>query len=226
VSAAISLTEPLQTLAARFKTRTGVEVRLNLAGSNTLATQVINGAPADIFLSADETQMNRVAGAGLLNEGSRVVLLSNRLVVVAPAASSMQPSVPGDLASASVRRFAIGDPAAVPVGQYAAAYLRARGVWSRLEPRLVFFPHVRAVTTAVEQGAADAGIVYRTDARAAKGVRVVLEIDEDPRWAISYPMALLARAPHPGDARAFAAFLQERDSLQIFQKAGFVVPGA
>jgi molybdate transport system substrate-binding protein len=222
VFAAISLTEPLDQLADQFKARTGVTVRLNLSGSNTLATQIVNGGPADVFVSADEAQMDRVAAAGLVDSSRRVRLLSNRLVVIVSSTSSLAFSVPADLAAPSVKRFAMADPAAVPAGRYASAYLRARGVWPSLESRLVYFPHVRAVSTAIAQGAADAAIVYRTDARVATGTRVLLEIDEDPRWAIVYPAAVLQRAPHAEAARAFVTFLQEPASLEVFEAAGFV----
>jgi molybdate transport system substrate-binding protein len=221
VFAAISLTEPLERLAAAFKSATGVEVTLNLSGSNTLATQILNGGPADVFVSADEVQMDRVASAGLLAAGTRRQLLSNRLVVIVPAASTIPFQVPADLAGPSVTRFAIGDPEAVPAGRYAATYLKARGVWAQLESRLVYFPHVRATATAVAQGVAQAGIVYRTDARAEQGVRVLLEIDEDPHWAIRYPAAIVARAPHPDAARRFLVFLEQPSSRKVFEEAGF-----
>jgi molybdate transport system substrate-binding protein len=224
VFAAISLTEPLERLAADFKAATGVTVTLNLSGSNTLATQILNGGPADVFLSADEVQMDRLSSAGLLAGDTRRRLLSNRLVVIVPTASTMAFEVPADLAGPSVRRFAIGDPEAVPAGRYAAAYLKARGVWPRIEDRLVYFPHVRATAAAVAHGAVQAGIVYRTDARASSGVRVLLEIDEDPGWTISYPAAVLARAPHPDTARRFLAFLGESSSRRLFEEAGFLSP--
>jgi molybdate transport system substrate-binding protein len=172
VFAAISLTDPLQVLAARFEQQTGTDVTLNLSGSNTLATQVLNGALADVFLSADMVQMDRLSAEHLLDEATRTPFLSNRLVVITPAASTLVVGVPADLAGPTIARLAIGDPAAVPVGRYAMAYLQARGIWPRVQPRLVYFPHVRAVSAAVEQAAADVGFVYRTDARVAKNVRV------------------------------------------------------
>lgn len=222
VFAATSLTEPLGHLSEQFKARTGVTVRLNLSGSNTLAAQIVNGGPADVFVSADDAQMDHVAAAGRVDSSRRVRLLSNRLVVIVSSTSALTFSVPADLAAPVVKRFAMADPAAAPAGRYAAAYLRARGVWPSLESRLVYFPDVRAVSTAIAQGAADAAIVYRTDARVASGTRVLLEIDEDPRWAIVYPAAVLQRAPHPEAARAFVTFLQEPASLEVFEAAGFV----
>jgi molybdate transport system substrate-binding protein len=225
VLAAISLTEPMQVLASRFQSETGTTVTLDLAGSNALASRILSGTPADVFISADDVEMARVSTAGLLDEGSRVPLLSNRLVAIVPAASHLRVSVPADLVGRDVTRCAIADPSGVPAGRYAAAYLRARGVWPSLEPRLVFFPHVRAVASAVEQGAADLGFVYRTDAQVAKRARVALEIDEDPRWTVSYPLAILRRAPNAPGARQWAAFLQRRESRQVFEDAGFVWKG-
>jgi molybdate transport system substrate-binding protein len=222
VFAAISVTEPLERLAAHFKAATSVTVTLNLSGSRTLATGILSGAPADVFLSADEVEMDRLSSAGRIVQGTRRRLLSNRLVVIVPAASTLAFEVPADLAGPAVTRFAIGNPEAVPAGRYAAAYLRARGVWPQIEHRLVFFPHVRATAAAVEQGAAQAGIVYRTDARATHGVRVLLEIDEDPRWTITYPAAVVTRAPHLESARRFLAFLEQPDSRRVFEEAGFV----
>lgn len=226
VFAAISLTEPLERLAADFKTATGVTVTLNLSGSNTLATQIVNGGPADVFVSADEAQMDRVATAGLVAADTRRRLLSNRLVVIVPAASKLAFQVPADLAGPTITRFAIGDPAAVPAGRYAAAYLKARGVWPQIESRLVYFPHVRATAAAVAQSAVQAGIVYRTDARVADGVRILLEVDEDPRWAITYPVALLSKAPNAAEARRFLAFLDQPSSRKVFEDAGFLTLAA
>lgn len=226
VYAAISLTEPLQTTARRFETETGTQVLLNLSGSNTLATQILNGAPADVFLSADALQMDRVAQGGAIDQSTRRPFLGNRLVVIVPTASALHVSVPADLAGPLVRRFALADPNAVSAGTYALAYLSSRGVLASLEPRIVRFPHARAASTAVEQGVVDAGIVYRTDAPVAKGARVALEIDPDPRWDVVYPIAALRRggAPASTTARAFIAFLERAENRRLFLDAGFTEP--
>ena len=222
VSAAVSLTETLQQIGAEFEKTQPVRVRLNLAGSNTLATQILEGADVDAFISADAFQMDRVAAAGRVIADTRIDLLSNTLVVIVPAdRESNAPRTPRDLLAATVKHIAIGDPAAVPAGVYAREYLERSGVWSDVQSKLVPLPHVRAVASAVATGAADVGIVYRTDVRIAKEARVAWEVAaaEGPR--IVYPAAVIQGTRHAEAARAYVRFLQSPVAAKIFADAGF-----
>ncbi len=222
VSAAISLTETLRELADIYHKRTGCEIQLNFAGSNTLATQILAGAPADVFISADATQMDRVAAANQLLDGSRRNLLSNQLVAIVPAGSPLTIRTAMDLQQVGIARLAVGDPEAVPAGVYAKRYLDALGLWTPLQPRIVGFPHVRAVVAAVESQAAQAGMVYRTDARVSKGVTVAFAADGEGAPPIVYPVAVLRASRQPEAATAFVAYLQQDDSKRVFEAAGFL----
>ena len=224
VSAAVSLTEPLERVAAEFERETGTPVELNLAGSSTLAAQIVAGAPVDVFVSADERQLDRVAAESLIDADTRVVLLSNRLAVVVPAGAPPAPRDAAGLRDPAFRRIAVGDPAGVPAGVYARTYLVSLGLWDRLAPRLVPTRSVRAALAVVEAGDADAGIVYRTDALSSGEVAVAFEVPADEGPAIAYPAAVLADAPNPAGAARFLAHLQRPAARDAFRRAGFVVP--
>jgi len=170
VSAASSLGRVLEAIAAQYLAKTGEPVALNVAASNTLARQIRAGAPVDLFLSADEQQMDTVAEQ--LVDGTRIALLTNQLAVAVPADRPVTLRVARDLLGASVRRVAVGDPDAVPVGVYARAYLDKLGLWAALRPKLVPVGSARLALSAVEQGAADAAIVYRTDVADSRRARL------------------------------------------------------
>ena len=224
VSAAISLTEPLERVAAGFERDTGTPVELNLAGSSTLAAQILAGAPVDLFISADERQMDRVAAESLVVAETRAVLLSNRLAAVVPAGAAAAPRDAAALRDPAFRRIAVGDPAGVPAGVYARSYLASLGLWEALAPRLVPTRSVRAAMAVVEAGDADAGIVYRTDALSSDDVSVAFEVPEDEGPAIAYPAAMLADAPNRPGAARFLGYLQSTAARDAFRHAGFVVP--
>ena len=216
----------LETLAAAYERDTGTAVELNPAASSALAAQIIAGAPVDLFISADLFQMDRVATEGLIRTETRVDLLSNQLVVVAPAGARVTVTAPAALLQPAFGRIAIGDPAAVPVGVYARTYLESVGVWEAIRDRIVPTRSVRAALATVEAGAVDAGIVYRTDALSSSGVRLVFEIPiaEDP--AITYQAALTTQATNPEAAEQLLAYLQGPDARAVFEQAGFIVPEA
>jgi molybdate transport system permease protein len=225
VSAAASLSESLQNVGEIFERQTGVRVIVNTGGSNSLARQIVAGAPADVFVSADAAQMDLVEGAGLIVKGSRVDLLSNRLVVMASRERAPQLQTVGSLLDPSVRRIATGDPAAVPAGVYARRYLAALGLWSRIEPKVVPGISVRAALAALERGEVDAAIVYRTDAAVARGPVVAFELAEEPGHPIAYPAAVIRGTHAPEAATAFLDFLRSPAARAEFSRSGFVIPG-
>lgn len=221
VSAAVSLADALAEVARVFEAQGGARVVLNLGSSNRLAQQILEGAPADLFVSADDRQMARVEQAGRLRPGTRVALLSNQLVVIVPDDHAGVVTAIPDLARAEVRRVAIGDPAGVPAGVYAQAFLQRAGLWSAIEPKIVRSASVRAALVAAEGGDVDAAIVYRTDARVARRVRIACEFPADPELPIVYPAAILRDAAHPGVERLLA-FLQSAPARAVFRRHGFV----
>jgi molybdate transport system substrate-binding protein len=220
VSAAVSLTDVLQQLAPMYQARTGDRVVLNVGASNTLARQISFGAGVDVFISADEAQMNAVAAR--IDPASRVNLLSNQLAIAVPDDRRIAISSVGDLRDPAVRRIAIGDPAAVPAGVYAKQYLEHVGIWSELAMKIVPAGSVRLALAAVENGAADAAIVYHTDIAVAPRAReaLVIPASEGPR--IVYPAALVKSGSNHGGGRRFLEFLRSSAAAEAFTSAGFL----
>jgi molybdate transport system substrate-binding protein len=224
VSAAVSLTEPLTVAAARYEQQRGVRVQLNLAASNVLASQALEGAPVDVFLSADAAQVDRLAAAGLTAADTRVDFLSNALVVVVPSDRPTTLTSLEDLAEPRFRRLALANPASVPAGVYAKAALERAGLWAKVEPRVVPGGNVRAALAAVENGSVDAGFVYRTDARQSTRVRVAFTVPEDPASPIRYQGVVLRTSRQPETARRFLDWLHTPDGQKPFLDAGFLAP--
>jgi molybdate transport system substrate-binding protein len=220
VSAATSLTNALEEMGRVYEAAGGGAVRLNFAGSNVLARQIANGAPVDLFISADEAQMDLVEQAGAVLAGTRIDLLGNQLAVVAPQGGTIRDL--DALERSDIRRIAVGDPAAVPAGVYARQYLEAKGKWAVLSPKLVPLPSVRAALAAVANGSADAGIVYESDATVSGAVEVgyVIPAAEGPR--IVYPAALVRHTARRAEAERFLAFLRGPSATAVFERHKFV----
>lgn len=226
VLAAASLQESLSEAANIWAAKGHPRPVLSFAASSALARQVIAGAPADLFLSADEPWMDAVAKAGLLRAGTRTTLLGNRLVLIAPRRSRIRLTPAPDFPLAKALgggRLAIADPDAVPAGRYAKAALTHLGVWSGVAGSLAPAENVRAALALVERGAAPLGIVYATDARASKAVRIVGIFPSASHPPIRYPVAVLKASRHK-DAAAFRAFLLSKQGRAIFARHGFSAP--
>jgi molybdate transport system substrate-binding protein len=229
VGAAASLREPLTRIADAFEavrgTRRGAAsaepLRPVFAASSLLAAQVRAGAPLDVLVSADARILERLDADGLV--ARRRSIARNRLVVVVAGDSGLRIEAPADLAQPSVRRIAIPEHA-VPVGRYAREWLASRGVLDRLTPRIVRTEHARATLAAVDQGLADAAIVYATDARLARSARVAYVIPEAEQPRIEYAAAVLAASRQPRLARAFLDFLTGETARTLLEDAGFAPP--
>lgn len=222
VSVAASVYDALDEIAGLYRAATGVTVALNVGGSNTLARQIVEGAKVGLFLSADEIQMDVVEKAGRVVAGTRIRLLTNELVVVAPQSTGNLTLA--RLLEGRVSRLAMGEPGAVPAGVYGRRWLEHEGAWSRLESKVIPFPTVRAVLTAVEADRVDAGIVYRTDA-ASSSVRVIATMSKaaHPYLDIAYPAAVIA-GPSEKEARRFLEFLRGPAARAVFDRRGFGKP--
>jgi molybdate transport system substrate-binding protein len=221
VSAAVSLTEALEDVGSAYRTAGGGPVSFNIAGSNVLSRQVVSGAPVDVFISADDAQMDVVERAQLLVPGTRTPVVANQLVVIVGTKAPPITSV-GGLAAEDFRRIAIGDPAAVPAGVYAKQYLDRAGLWPRLESKIVPTANVRAALAAVQNGSADAAIVYATDAKTVPNLRpaVMISGPESPR--IVYPAAVIKTTRRMASATRFVEFLRGPVAQAIFERHGFV----
>ncbi|HEY1787390.1 MAG TPA: molybdate ABC transporter substrate-binding protein [Verrucomicrobiae bacterium] len=223
VFAAASLTDSLKQIAADYQKQTGRAVTFNFEASSILARQIEAGAPADIFFSADETQMDRLAERGLIDPATRMDRLGNTLVVVAPEGSALQIHSAADLAADGVKQIALADPKAVPAGVYAKEWLKKFRVWDAVEPKVVPAENVRAALAAVASGNVDAGVVYKTDAAISKSVRIVYEVPRADGPEIRYPIALVKASEHPDEAKRFLEYLDSHDAGQVFKRFGFAV---
>lgn len=225
VFGAASLTDALQELAASYEKSAGDKIVFSFGASNTLARQIEAGAPADLFLSADEETMDGLEKHGLLLAGTRKSLLSNTLAVVVPVGSRLKMSSAEDLAAPAVKFLALAEPQSVPAGVYAKKYLQTKKLWSRVIDRVVPTESVRAALAAVEAGNADAGIVYKTDAGISKKVKVAYEVPQAEGPKISYPFAVVRTSRHADAARRFLAWLESPPALEVFHRYGFLIAG-
>jgi molybdate transport system substrate-binding protein len=221
VSAAISLTDALTAVAEEYGRRGLGSVRFNFGASNVLARQIAAGAPVDLFVSADEAQMDVVAAAGMLKEGSRVPIAGNQLAVVVPNDRPRTFRSIRDLADPAIKRIAMGDPEGVPAGVYAKQYLEKEGEWDAVKARIVPAGSVRAALSAVESGAADAAIVYRTDARLALHATVAWVVPADRGPRIVYPAAIVRTTASPHEAARFLDFVRGAAAARILERFGF-----
>jgi molybdate transport system substrate-binding protein len=223
VFAAASLTESLKEIAAGYEKSTGDKVVFNFGASSFLARQIEEGAPADIFFSADEAKMDGLAQKGHIVKDTRKSRLSNALVIVVASDKGAAIGNPKDLATDKVRRLALAEPRTVPAGIYAKEYLQKENLWTAVEPKVVPTENVRAALAAVEAGNAEAGIVYKTDAAISKKVKVAHEVPAKDSPAISYPMAVVKEAKAIEAAKRFLKHLESEDADRVFEKFGFIV---
>jgi molybdate transport system substrate-binding protein len=233
IFAAASLTNALSEAADTLSQRTNLTLIVSFASSSTLARQIENGAPADIFISADELWMDYLQIRNLIAPASRRVLAKNRLVLIVPAASKLKsgrgPALGGTqadgldiVAALGKGRLAIGDPEHVPAGRYAKAALETYGLWAQLENRTARAGDVLAALKLVERGEAPMGIVYATDARASDKVRVLDVIAQGAHPQILYPMALVGDTSSEPVRRVYD-YLASAEALEIFHRYGFTV---
>lgn len=224
VFAAASLTDALEQLGIDFTRSTGVRVRFSFAASSVLARQIEAGAGADMFFSADQAWMDYLQQRGRINAATRRDLLGNRLVLIAPADSTLQLKISPDFALLSAlggRRLATGDPDSVPVGRYARSALTSLGVWQDVEDRLVRAEDVRHALMFVARGEVPLGIVYASDAHADQDVRVIDVFPADSHLPITYPVALTRGAS--AEASRFLDFVQGPAGQAAFENLGFTV---
>jgi molybdate transport system substrate-binding protein len=223
VFAAASMKNALDDIDAAFTAKTGVKVNASYAASSTLAKQIEQGAPADIFVSADTDWMDYAVGKKNINESTRINLLGNSIVLIAPKDSKIDNVTIGpgfDLAKlAGDGKIATGDVKSVPVGKYAKAALEKLGAWSTAEPKFAMAESVRAALTLVARGEAAIGIVYSTDAKVEPGVKVIGTFPADSHPPIIYPVAATSTAKP--EANAYLDYLRSSVAKAVLEKYGF-----
>jgi molybdate transport system substrate-binding protein len=220
--AAASLTDVLTELSATYqKLHPGVSIKKSFAGSSALAKQIENGAPADIFISADNDWEYYLFRRDMLINESRKKLLANELVLIAPVTSNVKivldPAF--DLSAAFGGKLCTGDPSSVPVGKYAKQSLSYYGWWDKVSPRVVGTEDVRTALVFVERAECNLGIVYKTDAQLSKKVKIVATFPDTSHIPIEYPGALTKKAT--AEAKNFWLFLQSDEAKAAFNRYGF-----
>jgi molybdate transport system substrate-binding protein len=240
VLAAASTTDAMKEAGARFTKNSGHTIQFSFDSSGTLTRQIQSGAPADLFLSANERWMNALSAVGNIKTETRADLLANRLVLIAPVGkvppeyrtSNTEPqNTEGNrlrssellirYSAVSGFRLAVGNMDSVPAGMYAKQVLEKMGLLDLFQPRLVSCDSVRNVLFFVERGEVDAGIVYATDAKISERIGVVSVFPEESHDPIRYPVAVCATSAHPVAAGELCAFLQSEEALAIFESHGF-----
>lgn len=223
VFAAASLKNALDNINAAWKADAGKEATVSYASSSALAKQIEEGAPADVFISADLDWMKYLSDKKLTKPDTELKLLGNRIVLVAPKDSAAEVTIAPNFDLAALLgdgRLAMGDVKAVPAGKYGKAALEKLGVWGSVEGKIAQAENVRAALKLVSTGEAALGIVYATDAVAEPGVKVVGTFPEDSHAPIVYPVGLTAESKN-ADAEAFVKYLQSAKAKELFEAQGF-----
>ena len=225
VLAAASLTDALNEMIELYnKTQPNVKVNPSYGSSGALQTQIEEGAPADIFLSAAEKQMNALEEKGLIDKETRVPLLQNEVVLITPKNGEAKIKGFEDIANDTVKKIAIADPASVPVGQYSEEIFTKLGNWDAVKAKMVMSQDVRNSLDWVANGEVDCGTVYKTDAFTEKDkVEIIASAPEGSHKPVEYPMAMVGEAATKAEAKDFYDFILSDDAKQIFEEYGFNV---
>ncbi len=224
VSAAASLTDVLKDINDLYtKKHPNVTITPNFAASGTLQTQIQQGAPCDVFISAGAKQMDALQSGGLILDDTRKDLLNNKIVLIVPNNSTLGLTKFEDLTNSNVKIIAIGDPKSVPAGTYGKTALEKLGIYSQVESKFNKASDVRQVLTWAENGEADAGIVYSTDAKISDKVKVVDEDPTDVSKTIVYPVAVIKASENPDAAQKYVDFLSSDQAKAVFEDYGFVM---
>lgn len=223
VSAAISLKESLAEIRKSYEKTSSDTVVFNFDASGKLAAQIQQGAPVDLFISADNMQMNKLAEQ--IDAKSRRIIVDNTLVLITSAQETNPPGSFADLANDRGKKIAVGEPKTVPAGQYAMQTLRSLKLDQAVAPRLVYGESVRQVLTFVEKDQVCAGIVYGTDAQqAGDKVKVIAKADASTHDPIEYPAAVIQGSAHADAARRFLDYLTSEPAKRLFTSKGFTFP--
>ena len=221
VAAAISLRHALLDLGEAYEERNPrAEIRFHFAASGVLVQQAAQGAPFDVVVLAGEEEMNRLAAAGDIETATRRVFATNRLILAVPRGGS-RPTHLGELQGAPYQRIALGSPASVPAGRYAAQALRRSGLWDALEARLVLSMNAAQTVEYVQRDEVDAAFLYRSDAVDFPWLDVALEVDPSLHSPIRYAAALVSDAPDPAGGRRFLELLQGSLAEVVLRNHGF-----
>jgi len=221
VSAAASLTQAFQEIGAQFEAQhPGTKLKFNFGASGALAQQIINGAPVDVFASADTDTMDKAVAKAVVNAADSKVFISNRLVLVTPVQADLGLKQLTDLKKTEVKRFAMGLPASVPAGHYALGALDKAGLWNDLKDKVISTQNVRQALDYVARGEVDAGFVYASDAQLMVD-KVKVAFTVPTATPIQYPIAKVAASTQSEAANKFIGFVMSAPGQAVLKKHGF-----
>lgn len=224
IVAAASMTDAIQEIGANYeKEHPNVKLTYNFGSSGALQTQIEQGAPADVFISAAQKQMNALAEKNLIDKSTRKDLLENKVVLIVPKDSDLALSDFTQLATDKIKKIALGEPKAVPVGQYSEEIFSNLNILDAVKQKAVYASDVRQVLGWVETGEVDCGIVYATDAAISDKVKVLLEAPANTHKPVIYPIAMVNSSKNPDIAKDFIAYLSRDEQKAILAKYGFDV---
>lgn len=219
VLAAASLTDVMKELSRIYEESNNIKINFSFASSGILQNQIEAGAPADIFFSAAQKQMNSLEEKNLIDKKTKKTLLENKLVLISPKMSTMKNFY--DITNESVKKIGMGDPKIVPAGEYAKEMLENLQLLDKIEPKTIYGSDVRAVLTWTENNDVDLSFVYETDAKIAKNINIIGEAPKGSHKLITYPIAVIESSENKKEALDFIDFLTTKKSLDIFKKYGF-----
>lgn len=223
VLAAASLTDVLTELANNYKQETSTEIIFSFASSGALQAQIEASAPADIFFSAAQKQMNALEEKGLIDSETRKDLLENKVVLISPKNSNLNIKSFTDITNSNVKKLGLGEPKSVPVGQYSEEILSNLSILDIAKEKAVYGFDVRNVLDWVETAEVDCGIVYATDAKIAKNINIIAEAPEGTHKKVIYPISIIKSSQNKEEAKKFIDYISTDKSKEIFQNYGFTV---
>lgn len=223
VLAAASLTDVLTELANNYKQETSTEIIFSFASSGALQAQIEAYAPADIFFSAAQKQMNALEEKGLIDSETRKDLLENKVVLISPKNSNLNIKSFTDITNSNVKKLGLGEPKSVPVGQYSEEILSNLSILDIAKEKAVYGSDVRNVLDWVETAEVDCGIVYATDAKIAKNINIIAEAPEGTHKKVIYPISIIKSSQNKEEAKKFIEYISTDKSKEIFQNYGFTV---
>jgi molybdate transport system substrate-binding protein len=222
VSAAASLTEAFTDMESKFETENpDIDVNFNFGSSGNLRKQIEGGAPADVFASADQKNMNTLANETLIDNSSRENFVKNSLVLIVPANSTLNITGVKDLTNPEVKKIGIGNPDTVPVGNYTRTAMTEAGLWSQIENKAVLTEDVKQALTYVERGEVDAGFVYLSDAMTAEPGTIKIVTNVSVSTPVNYPIAIVSASENKEDAQKFIDFVTGEEGQETLEKYGF-----
>ena len=223
VLAAASLTDVLTELANNYKKETSTEIIFSFASSGALQAQIEASAPADIFFSAAQKQMNALEEKGLIDSETRKDLLENKVVLISPKNSNLNIKSFTDITNSNVKKLGLGEPKSVPVGQYSEEILSNLSILDIAKEKAVYGSDVRNVLDWVETAEVDCGIVYATDAKIAKNINIIAEAPEGTNKKVIYPISIIKSSQNKEEAKKFIEYISTDKSKEIFQNYGFTL---